>query len=363
MAKFTKLNIGEAVASGGGRVWKKLSSMLQLSAPTLSLSGSKLTITDESKLATSFDILADGEVKYTYAKYLYNGVELPPIPNLQGYPYCWIRKNTTSGYYDLLYSDIPFYKYETGIKDISGIKGKPWYRIDIATAETATGWINNTVANTYNSWGVDDARPVFWSNYDIPNGSATATDVYFYGTEPVLSGTNLTSATVDLSTLGLSEGTHNITAISKAGGYADSAESEAVSYEAETSLVGTWKFKQPYDQVFRNDIGISCEGTFHYKGKNSSSVSDISLAHVWGAQYGLGFSKYSTPTNGSHIVIRYDEGVTCYSGTSGYTVYPDDVSQSNYDTLLTVEITRCDTNQENYQQVLKAFIAGATKTA
>ena len=118
MAKFTKLNIGEAVASGGGRVWKKLSSMLQLSAPTLSLSGSKLTITDESKLATSFDILADGEVKYTYAKYLYNGVELPPIPNLQGYPYCWIRKNTTSGYYDLLYSDIPFYKYETGIKDI-----------------------------------------------------------------------------------------------------------------------------------------------------------------------------------------------------------------------------------------------------
>lgn len=65
MAKFTKLNIGDAVASSGGRVWKKLSSMLQLSAPTLSLDGDTLTITDESKLATSFDILVDGEVKGT----------------------------------------------------------------------------------------------------------------------------------------------------------------------------------------------------------------------------------------------------------------------------------------------------------
>lgn len=61
--KFTKLNIGEAVLSGGGRVWKKLSSMLQLSAPTLLFDGSLLTITDESGLAISFDILADGEVK------------------------------------------------------------------------------------------------------------------------------------------------------------------------------------------------------------------------------------------------------------------------------------------------------------
>lgn len=61
--KFTKLNIGDAAASSGGRVWKKLSSMLRLSAPTLSLDGDMLTITDKSGLATSFDILVDGEVK------------------------------------------------------------------------------------------------------------------------------------------------------------------------------------------------------------------------------------------------------------------------------------------------------------
>lgn len=61
MAKFTKLNIGDAVASSGGRVWKKLSSMLQLSAPTLSLDGDTLTITDDSSLAETFAILADGE--------------------------------------------------------------------------------------------------------------------------------------------------------------------------------------------------------------------------------------------------------------------------------------------------------------
>lgn len=65
MAKFTKLNIGDSVASSGGRVWKKLSSMLQLAAPTLSLDGDTLTITDDSKLATSFDIYVNGEVKGT----------------------------------------------------------------------------------------------------------------------------------------------------------------------------------------------------------------------------------------------------------------------------------------------------------
>ena len=68
MAKFTKLNIGAAVASSGGRVWKKLSSMLQLSAPTLSLDGDTLTITDDSKLATSFDIYVNGEKKTTITK-------------------------------------------------------------------------------------------------------------------------------------------------------------------------------------------------------------------------------------------------------------------------------------------------------
>lgn len=117
---------------------------------------------------------------------LYNGVRLPVIPEivLMGYPYAWIRKNTTSGYYDLLLSEIPFY-YSDGVRDGSEKTGKPWHRLEITTAETATEWTNNTAANTFGSWGVDTARTVLWSNHDIPNGSANATDIYFYGSDPV----------------------------------------------------------------------------------------------------------------------------------------------------------------------------------
>lgn len=68
MAKFTKLNISDSVASSGGRVWKKLSIPPQLSAPTLALNGDTLTITDDSKLATSFDIYVNGEKKTTITK-------------------------------------------------------------------------------------------------------------------------------------------------------------------------------------------------------------------------------------------------------------------------------------------------------
>ena len=68
--KFTKLNIGDSVASGGGRVFKKLSTVTipteQLPAPYgVSLDGDYLTWGDYSVLATSFDILVDGVVKAT----------------------------------------------------------------------------------------------------------------------------------------------------------------------------------------------------------------------------------------------------------------------------------------------------------
>ena len=68
--KSTKLNIGDSVASSGGRVFKKLSTVTipteQLPAPYgVSLDGDYLTWGDYSILATSFDILVDGVVKAT----------------------------------------------------------------------------------------------------------------------------------------------------------------------------------------------------------------------------------------------------------------------------------------------------------
>lgn len=65
MTKFTKLNIGEIVVSIEGRAWKKLSTLLQLLAPVISLNDYTLTITDDSGLATSFDILIDNVVRET----------------------------------------------------------------------------------------------------------------------------------------------------------------------------------------------------------------------------------------------------------------------------------------------------------
>lgn len=71
MAKFTKLNIGEAVASVSGRVFKKLSTesaepLEQLPAPYgVTINGDDLTFGDYSCLATEFDILVDGVVKAT----------------------------------------------------------------------------------------------------------------------------------------------------------------------------------------------------------------------------------------------------------------------------------------------------------
>lgn len=64
---FTKLNLGPAVASSGGRRFRKLSAFLEQLPPPygLTLDGDYLTWGDYSVLATSFDILVDGVVKGT----------------------------------------------------------------------------------------------------------------------------------------------------------------------------------------------------------------------------------------------------------------------------------------------------------
>lgn len=121
------------------------------------------------------------EWEYVYTHFLYNGVRLPKMPDsvLASYPYAWIRNNTTSGYYDLLMCSSKRY-YNGGIYPYDTCK---WYRIEIASAASATEWTYYKDESNY--FGIDTSRPVLWSNHDIPNGSATATDIYFEGTDPV----------------------------------------------------------------------------------------------------------------------------------------------------------------------------------
>lgn len=120
------------------------------------------------------------------ANLFYGGVLLPEIPVIEGYPYTFIRKDETNGYYDLIYSiKKPCYA-ETNIGYVTdgtiGTGDTHWYRIEIASASTATVWAFNKMFETW--WVINAERTVMWSNVDIPIGSETSTDIYFYASEP-----------------------------------------------------------------------------------------------------------------------------------------------------------------------------------
>ena len=114
------------------------------------------------------------------AKYYYNGVLLPEIPVIDGYPNVWIRKNVSTGYYDAVYttSDILWY-YSNGMYPTNESVAIKWYRLAILDG---TEWVYNK--DTTGSFVIDTSRTVFWSCIDIPNGSIGATDIYFYASEP-----------------------------------------------------------------------------------------------------------------------------------------------------------------------------------
>jgi hypothetical protein len=155
----------------------------------------------ESKLPNNVEVMVnisasvsveDGGKYYAYA--LYNGVRLPRIPDsvLASYPYAWIRENSSTGYYDLALTKIMgYYNPAAGTSNGGIVYGENntttdvvQYRISITNAGTATAWEYN---QTTNAWmGLDSNRILLWSNHDIPNGSATATDIYFNESEPVL---------------------------------------------------------------------------------------------------------------------------------------------------------------------------------
>lgn len=59
--KFTKLNLCAAVATIGRRIFRKLSTLFPLTAPSIELEVTILNIYDEERLATSYDILVNGE--------------------------------------------------------------------------------------------------------------------------------------------------------------------------------------------------------------------------------------------------------------------------------------------------------------
>ena len=109
------------------------------------------------------------------AKYLYNGVLLPEIPAdvLAEFPYAWIKTDYTQ----LYVSKVPWFNNNNYLSFGSITAENRAYKV----SESGEEWV---LRHTFTDNG-GYTPYVFWSNYDIPNGSADATEIYFYGSEPV----------------------------------------------------------------------------------------------------------------------------------------------------------------------------------
>jgi hypothetical protein len=117
----------------------------------------------------------------------YNNILLPDIPadvSLTDYPYIWIRKNETTGYYDLACGTQKYYYSSSRIYIDDGTQ--KWYRIPIDTViDNSTEWEFYETISGSDFWGIDDARIVCWSLFDIPSDTATSTTIYYAGNQPI----------------------------------------------------------------------------------------------------------------------------------------------------------------------------------
>ena len=71
------------------------------------------------------------------SKFYYNGILLPDIPteHLATNPYAWIRKNQSSGYYDLVLGNDKWY-YSSSAVYTSTSGTEYWYRIPLEGYES-----------------------------------------------------------------------------------------------------------------------------------------------------------------------------------------------------------------------------------
>ena len=122
------------------------------------------------------------DILVTIAKYaLYNGERLPILPQteLLNTPYCFIRKNNSTGNYDLVFDIEPWSFSSNAINPASTSRNVRWFIVKIDKAGTVTGW--DFSRTTTGGFGIDTNRTLLWANHDILKGS----EIYLKGTEPV----------------------------------------------------------------------------------------------------------------------------------------------------------------------------------
>lgn len=115
-------------------------------------------------------------------KFFYNGVLLPEIPQeiRNTCPYVLIIVRDDNGKYAVLGSPGKHFvdpsitiTGATAINQSAGIRYRSTYDPD------SDSWGDVASGNYYAGF-----TEMIWANYDVPNGSATATEIYFKGTEP-----------------------------------------------------------------------------------------------------------------------------------------------------------------------------------
>lgn len=120
------------------------------------------------------------EVNSTYR--LYNGVQLTVIPldMLSGtYKYLMLLRLVESGtIYAYATTAQPYYDGTSKLELTAGRK-----RTEYNADEDTWGEVSESTAATY--CDMSAKWEIVWSNHDIPNGSADATEIYFNGSEPV----------------------------------------------------------------------------------------------------------------------------------------------------------------------------------
>ena len=169
------------------------------------------------------------------------------------------------------------------------------------------------------------------------------------------------SKTFDLSTLGLSAGTHEITVKARASGYLDSAPSNAVSYvvaeETTYKLSGTWKFNSSiHTGFFENKKSHNEEITF-------SSYWD---SYPYNREYVEIIIQYEYMTDFDNDI--YNRVIFVTSGGSQTTVVQgeNDTDNSKYISNWSNEAYRTitfDGEQTVSQEFYEWFIANAVKQA
>ena len=249
----------------------------------------------------------------------YNGVLLPEIPAdvLAEYPYAVIAVNESNMQYQMLLSKSVWYSNGTMATNDSG-DNEPF----LYAYAGDTAWTTGTPGNYGFTFST---RPLVWSNHNIPNGSAMATEIYFRGSKPTLTPVylvnqgqsairNVTSCSLTMT--GCTVGNLLLLAYSVRGDGNDPV------------LSAGWD-KLGGGNVVVDSADMKQRLYFAYKFV-TSETEQITLTQTTTDRIYLVCSEYA---NATHVIMRND---LARLGTSNYTVVG---TKTNADDLMVYGVT------------------------